>query len=128
MGRDSWKYASHERERAARKRGNPVWRGVGCLLLVVLALAGYFFANWFLVANSQNGWIFIPNEALNPSFVPPWLFPYLSGGVLVKLITGGLFVILGYGILRVAYAILFPIKLGETDVAPVRRGRARKRR
>lgn len=128
MGRDSWKYAQHERERAARKRVNPIWRGVGCLVLVVLALAGYSFANWFLVANFQNGWVFIPNEALNPSFVPAMLFPYLGGGGMVKFVTAGLFMILGYGILSVSYAILFPIKPGETDVPPVRRGRARKSR
>ena len=128
MGRDTWNYARQERERAARKRMNPVWRGVGCLLLVALALAGYFFANWFLVANFENGWIFIPNEALNPTFVPAWLFPYLSQGVLVKLVTAGLVMILGYGVLSVGYAILFPIQLGETDVKPMRRTRVRKGR
>jgi hypothetical protein len=128
MGRDTWRYAQIERERAARKRGNPVWRGVGCLLLVALAIVGYYFANWFLVANLENGWVYIPNEALNPSFVPTWLFPYLGGGGMVKLITALLFMVLGYGVLSIAYAILFPIKLGETDVAPVRRGRARKSR
>lgn len=128
MGRDTWKYAAQERERAAKKRMNPVWRGVGCLLLVALAVTGYLFANWFLVANFQNAWIYIPNEALNPPFVPAWLFPYLGGGVMVKLIAGLLFMILGYGVLSVAYAILFPIKPGETDVAPVRRSRSKKSR
>jgi hypothetical protein len=128
MGRDTWRYAQLERERAARKRGNPVWRGVGCLLLVALAFAGYYFADWFLIANIENAWILIPYEALNPSFVPTWLAPYLGGGGMVKLITAGLVMILGYGILSIVYAILFPIRLGETDVAPVRRGRARKNR
>jgi hypothetical protein len=126
MGRDTWRYAQLERERAAKKRGNPIWRGVGCLLLVALAIAGYYSASWFLIANAENRWVFIPNEALNPSFVPTWLFPYLGGGGMVKLITAGLVMILGYGILSIVYAILFPIRLGETDVPPVRRGRARK--
>jgi hypothetical protein len=128
MGRDTWKYAQLVRERIARKRGNPVWRGVGCLLLVALAIAGYYFADWFLAANVDNGWILIPNEAMNPSFAPAWLFPYLAGGGMVKLITAGLAMVLGYGILSIVYALLFPIKMGETDVAPVRRGRARKSR
>jgi hypothetical protein len=128
MGRDTWRYAQIERERAARKRGNPVWRGVGCLLLVALAIAGYYVANWFLVANLENGWIYIPNEAMNPSFLPTWLSPYLGGGGIVKLITAGLVMILGYGILSIVYAILFPIEPGETDVPPVRRGQARRNR
>jgi hypothetical protein len=128
MGRDSWNYARQERERAAKRRMNPVWRGVGCLLIVALALAGYYFATWFLVANFQNGWIFIPNEALNPAFVPAWLFPYLGQGGLVKLITAVLFMVLGYGILSVGYAFLFPIRPGETDVKPIRRTRVRKSR
>jgi hypothetical protein len=128
MGRDTWRYAQLERERAARKRMNPVWRGVGCLILVALAVAGYYLAEWFLVANLKNGWIFIPTEALNPPFVPTWLSPIVGGGGLVKLITALLIMIFGYGVMSIIYAILFPIKLGETDVAPVRRGRARKRR
>ncbi len=128
MGRDTWRYAQLERERAARKRGNPVLRGVGCLLLVALAFAGYYFADWFLIANFKNGWVYIPYEALNPSFVPTWLSPYLGGGGMVKLIAAGLVMVFGYGILSIVYAILFPVKLGETDVPPVRRGRARKNR
>jgi hypothetical protein len=40
MGRDTWRFAQHEREREAKRRLNPVWRGVGCVLLAALAVAG----------------------------------------------------------------------------------------
>src|SRR4030067_1191010 len=109
MGRDSWSYARNEREREAKKRMNPVWRGVGCLMLVGLALAGYFFANWFLVANLENGWVFIPNEAMNPAFVPAWLFPYLAQGVLVKIVTGGGVLLLGYWVFRGGHRLPLPL-------------------
>jgi multisubunit Na+/H+ antiporter MnhB subunit len=112
MGRDSWRVAQQEKEREARKRRNPVWRGVGCLVVVALGLAGFFVSGWFLTANAENTWIYLPPEFIYPppqlSFVPP--------GVLVRLVVGLIAVVAGYGVVSFLYAILFPIKPGETDV------------
>ncbi len=121
MGRDSWRYAQRERERAKRKRVNPIWRGVGCLLMVVLTLAGYAFADWFLSANAVNGWVYLPPEVFNPQFAR-----FLPPGLFLKLVVAFLFLILSYGIVSTFYAVAFPIQLGETDVPPLRRVRRRR--
>lgn len=121
MGRDTWRYRAQERERAKKKRMNPIWRGVGCLMIVFLTLAGYGFADWFLRANATSGWIAIP-----PVFLYPPFAPWLPHGMLVKIVVAILFMLMSYGLVSTVYAILFPIRLGETDSPPIRRGRSRR--
>lgn len=116
MGRDTWRFAQHERERQAKRRLNPIWRGVGCVLLVALAAAGYLGAGWFIRENALQGWLYLPPELIN---VPRLTF--LPAGLLLQLFIGFLFMVFGYGVLAVVYAMAFPIQLGETDVPPLRR-------
>lgn len=125
MGRRSaWAYRQAEREREARQRVNPIWRGVGCLLVIIMAVIGWFFASWFI----NSGLIYLPPQLLNP----PSPFPgFLGGGNLVRLVVSGLFMLTGFGVLNFVYAILFPIKPGEYDLPtpkrkpPQRKGRKR---
>ncbi len=123
MGRDSWRYAAHERERAKKKRMNPVWRGVGCVLTVVVALGGYLFAGWFLRANVAQQWVYLPPELINP----PWA-TFLAGGVLIQIVTGLLFMLFSFALINIVYAIMFPLEPGETDVPPLTRVGPRRRR
>ena len=116
MGRDTWRFAQHERERAAKRRMNPIWRGVGCVLLVALAVAGYFAAGWFLQQNAQQGWIYLP-----PVIIDIPRLTFLPSGLLVQLFIAFVFMLFGYGILAVVYAMAFPVKPGETDVPPLKR-------
>ena len=123
MGRDSWRYRIQEETRRKKKRVNPIWRGVGCMVMVAVTLGGYFFSGWFLRANAQAGWILIPAEVIRPAFAP-WLPSYL----IVQVVVAFLFMILSYGIVSTIYAIAFPIKLGETDAPPLKRvGPSRRR-
>jgi hypothetical protein len=116
MGRDTWRFAQHERERQAKRRMNPIWRGVGCVLLVALAAAGYLGAGWFIRENALQGWVYLPPELIH---VPRLTF--LPAGLLLQLFIGFLFMVFGYGVLAVVYAMAFPIQLGETDVPPLKR-------
>jgi hypothetical protein len=132
MGRDSWRARQHEIEREQRKRVHPAWRGVGCLMMSVLAIGGYIFSNWFLVNNSVYGWIYLPPEVVRPSIevVPAgvrWMVAPLFGpGVIVSLAVGGLFLMFAYLFVSIAYAIVFPAKPGEFDVPPLKRDKRRK--
>jgi hypothetical protein len=121
MGRDTWRYRAQERERTKKKRMNPIWRGVGCLTIVFLTLAGYGFADWFLRANATSGWVNIPRVFLVLP-IAPWL-PY---GILVKIVVAILFMLMSYGLVSTVYAILFPIRPEETDAPPIRRGSQRR--
>jgi hypothetical protein len=122
MGRDTWKYRAQERAREERKRKNPIWRGVGCLMVVILTMVGYFFGGWFLAQNGVNGWVYLPPEIVRPSFagsLPPFMFP--------RLVITFLFFVLSLGAISLAYAVAFPIQPGETDVPPLPRRRPRRR-
>jgi hypothetical protein len=132
MGRDSWRARQHEIEREQRKRIHPAWRGVGCLLMSVLAIGGYVFSNWFLINNDVYGWINLPPEVIRPSMeaIPPgvrWMVAPLFGpGVMVNLTVGFLFLVFTYLFISVAYAVVFPVKRGEFDVPPLKREKRRK--
>lgn len=123
MGRDTFRYRQLDKEREARGRIAPIWRGVGCLIMAGFTAAGYLFANWFVRANLINGWIRIPNEAYYPSFAP-----FLGGGLLIKVVVALLFLLLSYGVVSFIYAVLFPIKPSETDAMPPRRRPKREKR
>lgn len=124
MGRDTYSFRDTQEERTRARELNPVWRGVGCLLILAFAIGGYFFAEWFLRANSMNGWIFIPPQVITTPFLPPWI----PNGLMVKLIVAFLFLTFGFGLLSTLYAILFPIKPGETDVPALKRRRVKRSR
>ncbi len=123
MGRDSYRFRSLDKDREKRERLDPKWRGVGLILIALFATAGYFFADWFLSANAENGWMYIPRAAFYPKFAP-----FLGGGLLIKLIVGFLFTLLSYTVLSVIYAMAFPIRPGETDVSIDRKAEKRKKR
>ncbi len=132
MGRDSWRVRQHDIEREKRRQIHPAWRGVGCLLMTFLAVGGFFFSRWFLGANLHNNWIYLPPEVLAPSIASvspglrPVFGPLFQPGVIVSLVVGFLFLIFAYLFVSIGYSVAFPIKPGETDVGPLKRGRRRR--
>lgn len=124
MGRDSWRFAQHERERELRKRQNPMLRGLGCLVIVVFGVLAFYFSGWLLQANYDNTWIYLPPELL----LPPQQLPWLPTGFFVRLVAALAFMVAGYGLLSLLYAILFPIKPGEADVVKAPRPPKKKKK
>lgn len=121
MGRrGSWQHVQREREREERQRTNPIWRGVGCILAIVMGVLGYFFANWFLGA----GLVYIPPQAINPA--PP-IPAFLGDGNLVRLVVAFLFMLTAFGVINFVWAILFPIQPGEYDLPTPRSSPAKRR-
>lgn len=119
MGQGRYEFRDKARIRDREKELHPVWRGVGCVMLVLLGIGGYWFGSWFLQANAESGWVYIPPLLYYPPFLPTWL----PSGLVIRLALGLLFVVFGYGVLSFAYAVLFPIKPGETDAPPLKRKR-----
>jgi len=93
---------------------HPIWRGIGCLTLVGLLTGGFLAAAWFIPANFEQGWIFIP-AVLNGPSQSPWLY--------AKLIFAILFAALGFAALTLIYGLVNPIKPGEFDAPPEKRTR-----
>lgn len=114
MGRDTWRYQAEEKERGKKMSMNPIWRPIGCVLVLMLAAGGYLFAGWFLTQNARSDWIPIPSVLLEVPFAPG-----LPGGLLFKLVVAFIFMIISYGVLSVLFAILFPVQPGEFDHPPL---------
>lgn len=106
-------------ERERKKRLHPAWRGAGCLLIVLLGVAAYFFSGWFI----QAGLVYIPPEARNPDFAS-----FLPEDSLVQGVISVIFMLLCYTVLSTIYAVLFPVKPGEFDAPPPKRKGPRRRR
>jgi hypothetical protein len=123
MGRNSYRFRDLDRQRDLRRRINPIWYGVGFLLLTVLGILGYLFSGWFLIANAQQGWIYLPPQVM----VVPRL-EFLPPGVVVQFVVGLISMMLAFGVISFVYAILFPIQPGETDVPPLKRRPGRRHR
>jgi uncharacterized membrane protein YeaQ/YmgE (transglycosylase-associated protein family) len=121
MGFETRRFVDDEHRRMRGRRLHPVWRGVGCLVMIALGVLGYFLSGMILEANFENHWVYIPPEIYHPSFAP-WLPP----GAFLRIIVGLIAVALGYTVVNVLYAVLFPIKLGDTDMPPMRPSDRRK--
>ncbi len=123
MGFREFEFPEKARERQMAKEIHPVWRGVGCVMAIALAVGGYFAAEWFLQANAENGWIYLPPQVFRPPYVPAFVPP----GAIAKLVVALITMVMAYGVISFLYAVFFPPKLGETDAPPIRRRRRRRR-
>jgi|SaaInl7_200m_RNA_FD_contig_51_1441843_length_1922_multi_6_in_0_out_0_3 hypothetical protein len=108
---------------------HPIWRGIGCVMLVLLPVMGYAASSLLLAANQKNAWIRVPPEAAKTIVVPfvgaiPFLFAKLAVTLLV--------LVLGYGVLIVFYSAFYravgPPKYGPTDAPPPKRTKKKKRK
>jgi hypothetical protein len=115
MGRDTWRHQMEDKEREKRKELNPIWRGIGCFLMVILSVGGYFFADWILYQNETKDWFSLPQGLIDIPFLP-----WLPSGILLKLAVAVVFLIISYGLINLVYAVLFPVQLGKYDSPPLK--------
>jgi hypothetical protein len=128
MGRGTYRYRRLDREREERERIPPILRGLGCLIISLFMVLGYWFTGWFLQANAANGWIYLPRGILAPD-LPTFLNSFetwFDQGVLVRIVIGILFMLAAYGLMAFIYAIFFPIKPRDIDAPMPRKRRRRK--
>lgn len=108
---------------------HPIWRGIGCFLLILVPIVAYAGGELLLAANQQQGWFPLPAEVLRAVWVPllGWQ-PHLIGSVVVTLLLS----FAGFGILTVFYALIYqifgPPRLGPMDAPPIRARNVRKSR
>ena len=115
MGRDTWRHQMHDKDRVKRKEIKPIWRGIGCILILVFSVGGYFLGAWILQQNDNYGWFSLPDVLVS---IPG--LPWLPSGFLMNILVAIVVMIVGFGILNIAYAILFPIQPGKYDHPPLK--------
>lgn len=136
MGRNNYQFKDGVHQR--KKRGlSAVWRGVGFIILVVMAVGGYWLAGYLLDLNAVQPFLpfRIPRlmeitviEWLPISEAPPffkWVPAVIASRPVIQVTTALLLDIVAFSVMVVLYSILNPIRKGPTD-ADQPRGRGRR--
>lgn len=119
MGR----YRSYTRQEVKERpwEVHPIWRGFGCILIILIPIMSYAAAVIVVRENLVNNWVILPEE-LTGSFV----IPYLGARVFFADIAATLlFMFIGYGILVLIYSVMYrivgPSRYGPLDSPPIKR-------
>jgi len=97
---------------------HPIWRGIGCFMLVIMTVGGYWAGGFLLDLNQRQR--FLPFAI--PSNFNVVIFKFaVPGSVLVQL--GAMIVvdIIAYAVMVVIYGLFNPPRLGPTDSPPLKR-------
>lgn len=96
MGR----YQQYERRiKDDSERPHPIWRGLGFLLMAVIAVMSYAGANLLVEANKTKGWVRVPAEIQGGV---PW-----APDLFAELIVAFFLTFVGFGVLTIVYSILY---------------------
>jgi len=94
---------------------HPIWRGIGCVLMILLPAMAYAGAVELVKANYYQGWVRMPVELTGPPQYP-YFYAYLMVGILLFLVS--------FSILVIIYSIIYRSaagpRLGRYDAPPKR--------
>lgn len=118
MGKYRPSYALRESEPMPWKI-HPVWRGVGCILIVLAPVLSYAGGVLLVRENFKQGWVAIPPELARFVQIPN-LGRVYAADVLASLIL----LVIAAALLTVLYSIFYrlfgPPRYGPLDVPPIR--------
>ena len=136
------KYRSYERKEVTRSHEiHPIWRGIGCIILIVIPIMAYLASTLLVQQGIKDNWP-MPADLMGHPQLPDWLYrfavtrqfaqPIASVDNLYALIAGTvLLTILAFGVLAViygwSYRIVGPSRYSPLDAPEVDR-QARRRR
>jgi hypothetical protein len=110
------RYSHHSLDagyRARRSFIHPVWRGIGCLFIILVPIISFAAARLLVQANSRQGWVEVPVEirgAFNVELIGSVSYADLAATLVL--------IILGFAILTVFYALLFRL-FGPSPYSPI---------
>lgn len=129
MGR----YSKYQTSMPAQKlpyKIHPIWRGIGCFMLILIPIMAYAGATLLVQANRTQRWLPMPPELAQAIFIPilNQRIPYLPAILIVTVLLS----LIGFGVLSFFYAILYravgPSRYGPLDAPPVREMPKRRRK
>lgn len=127
------KYARFDRRPHPKERPwtvHPIWRGIGCLMFLIIPLMSYAGAVLIVESNLLRRWIVMPPELMMTvriPYVPLPPIPHLFANLLVGLVL----MVLGFGALTILYTLIFRLSGGSfltpLDAPPIYGARRRRR-
>lgn len=119
---DKYSYRYAQKDDPNKGKIHPIWRGIGCLLLILIPLLAYAGSQVLIDAAAQNDWFVVPVELRGPAGFP-FTYAELMGTVLLSMI--------GFGVAVILYSFIYrfigPPKYGPTDAPPPKRVKSRRR-
>ena len=113
-----------EEERKKRGEIHPIWRGIGCVFMILIPILAYAASVTLVRENIKQKWVELPSELLG-SITLPTLGKIYYADVVVALAM--IFII--FAIFTVAYAIVYrlvgPSFYGPLDALPPSKRRRR---
>lgn len=118
---------------------HPIWRGIGCLLIILIPIMAYAAGLWFKTENEKQGWIPVPAELdryINlsqakdkvPVLTPA--FEFIEGIYLLDVVLTIVFIIVGFALMTLGYSFLYrfigPPRYGPLDSPPIKKGAYRR--
>ncbi len=113
-----------------RKTQNPIWRGVGCLMIVTFMVGGYWLTGILVRAYRDGAWPNLPRLPIPMDDIPigPFTVP-ISNAVIpisfsinpAQLMLTLVVIIVGFGLMSLIWGIVKPVKLGPLDAPPIHR-------
>ena len=102
---------------------HPIWRGIGCLLLVIGPIIAFAAAHFLVNLNLERGWLPIPPELVQTVVLPGLNYP--ATHFYSDVLAGVALLLIGFALIMVVYsliyAILGPSRYGPLDSPPIRR-------
>lgn len=87
-----------------REGTHPIWRGIGCIMMVLIAVMSYAGASLLVDANGKHGWVQVPSELRGslPKII-------ISGQpvLYVELFVAFILAIVGFGLFVIVYSLVF---------------------
>lgn len=102
---------------------HPIWRGVGCLLIVLIPALAYAISLWVLEANTQAHWFAVPRELAIRGVSDPLLGAKIALTIAISFVIYMIFSLVTF----FANRMFGPSRYGPQDVPPINRRTKRSR-
>ena len=116
------KYGQYSRRPALIERPwriHPIWRGIGCLFMILIPILAYAGAVVIIREDLSRGWMPVPPEFARAVTIP------LVGSVsylLARLVVAVILALAGFVLLTILYSLLYgflgPSRYGPLDATP----------
>jgi hypothetical protein len=101
---------------------HPVWRGLGCLLILIGPVLAYITADILVAMTMKEGWYPVPAELARVVRLP--LIEINVPHFFANMLVAALLLLFGFALIMILYTVIFAIagpgRYGPLDAPPVR--------
>ncbi len=101
---------------------HPIWRGIGCLLVIIGPPLAFLVSHLLVDMNLENGWYPVPREMMNTFRIPGTEFSISH--LYATLVVTFVLILMGIALIMIMYTVVYsmmgPKRFGPMDAPPVR--------